>query len=65
MNYANRIKLKNYSARKYGPRGVQIILPAKYVKASGVKPKDKIECSMIEGRNDILILSFCKKGVKV
>ena len=32
-----------YKARKYGPRGVQVILPAEYLRKAGIKPKDLLE----------------------
>ena len=32
-----------YKARKYGPRGVQVIIPAVYLRKAGIKPKDLLE----------------------
>ncbi len=45
-----------YTARLYGPRGVQVILPKAWLEANGVKPKDKITFHVDPKKPDRLLL---------
>ncbi len=53
-------KIGRYKARQYGPRGVQVILPAEYLKRAGVNPKDVLEFYMDSTNPKRLIMEPAK-----
>lgn len=53
--------LGEYTARKYGPRGVQVILPQLWLAGAGVKVGDKILFKIDQGNKNRLVLIARKK----